>query len=369
MNWSSYHIQRLILDLVLKVTKEPFVGNTSRYQLTDADFKDDLGLDSMEIMELAAHVNAFFNIFENPQPAYLLSSTRLQDWVQMVEESLQQSTTRLSFQTSGTTGSAKIIQHELIFLERELATLQLLFPNIKEIITFVPSYTIYGFLFTIGLPQRLSIPVVFPSAVDWTKVSSSSLVVGTPFHWRLLSQSFTAASQRFSGVSAAATLDPELYAQVLKTVNLTEIYGSTETGGVGWRTNGKEAFTLFPFWDLHKQLDDFILVDQDYQRQYELMDEISLTAKNHFTVHSRKDKKVNIAGILVDLSDVCSRIEQLPNIATCKLDAKNQEGEIRLQAFIQLQSDGPAERTALNERIKQLLPAHERPSIIYLEAT
>lgn len=368
MNWSSYHIQRLILDLVLKVTKQPFVGNASRYQIVDADLKDDLGLDSMEIMELAAHVNSFFNIFQNPKPPYLLSHTRLNEWVSLVEESLQHSNTVLSFQSSGTTGAAKIIQHPLTFLERELATLQLLFPNIKEIITFVPSYTIYGFLFTIGLPQYLSIPVTFPSEVDWTKLSPNSLVVGTPFHWRLLNQSLSAETHRFSGVSAAATLDPALYAAILKRINLTEIYGSTETGGVGWRKSGKDHFTLFPFWRLEKQQDEFILVDQDDQKQYELMDEIVLDEQNRFSIKNRKDQKVNIAGLLVDLTDVCAKILALPNIASCKIDAKNQEDELRLQAFIQLKNDGTIERTKLDEQIKQLLPAHERPSIIYVEA-
>lgn len=366
MNWSQQHIKRLILDLALKVTKQPFVGNGDRYQLLDADLKDDIGLDSMEIMELAAHVNSFFNIFNNPKPVYLLSYTRLNDWVKLVEESLQRSNTVLNFQSSGTTGSPKVIQHRMSFLERELATLQSLFPNIKEIITFIPSYTIYGFLFTIGLPQRLSIPVIFPSEMNWTKLSISSLVVGTPFHWRWLNQSLATGSFSCTGVSAAATLDPSLFAQILKSIPLTEIYGSTETGGVGWRKNGEEAFTLFPFWRLKEQVGDLILEDQNDQQVYELMDEIILHGENRFSVKNRKDKKVNIAGLLVDLTDVCSKILTLPNIANCTIDAKNQEGEMRLQAFIQLHKDGLTERTELTQLIKTLLPAHETPTVVYL---
>lgn len=366
MNWSKQHIKRLILDWVLKVTGEPFVSNASRYALADADFKDDLGLDSMQLMELAAQVNSFFHIFSKPHPPYLLAHTRLNDWVNLVAESLQQSNTVLHFQTSGTTGTPKIIEHSIPFLERELAVLESLFPDIKEIITLIPSYTIYGFLFTIGLPQRLSIPVLFASEVDWTRVSPHSLVVGTPFHWRLLHTSLSAEQPSFSGVSAAATLDPDLYAALLKRISLTEIYGSTETGGVGWRKSGTDAFTLFPFWHLEKHSDDLVLVDQDDQKRYALMDEMDVTDAGQFTIKDRKDKKVNIVGILVDLTEVCSKIKALPNITSCKLAAKKQEGEMRLEAFIQLQTDSTQARTELAQQIKALLPAHERPVLIYL---
>ena len=366
MNWSKQSIKRLILDWVLKVTREPYIGNASRYALTDADFKDDLGLDSMQLMELAAHVNSFFHIFSKPQPPYLLAYTRLNEWVNLIEESLQQSNTALNFQTSGTTGTPKIIQHSILFLERELTTLQSLFPDIKEIITFVPSYTIYGFLFTIGLPQHLSIPVLFAAEVDWTQVSPQSLVVGTPFHWRLLNKSLSAEQPRFSGVSAAATLDSDLFAEISKRISLTEIYGSTETGGVGWRTSGTDAFTLFPFWRLEKQAEELVLVDQDDQKPYALMDEVEITDTSQFIIKERKDKKVNIAGILVDLTAVCSKIKELPNINSCKLTAKKQEGEMRLEAFIQLRTDGASERKKLAQQIKTLLPAHERPVLVYV---
>lgn len=366
MNWSKQSIKRLILDWVLKVTREPFVGNASRYTLADADFKDDLGLDSIQLMELAAHVNSFFHIFSNPQPPYLLAHTRLNEWVNLVEESLQQSNTTLNFQTSGTTGTPEIIQHSILFLERELDILKSLFPDIKEIITFVPSYTIYGFLFTIGLPQHLSIPVVFASEVDWTQLTPRSLVVGTPFHWRLLNTSLSPEQPRFSGVSAAATLDPDLYAAILKRISLIEIYGSTETGGVGWRKNGKDAFTLFPYWRLEKQSEELVLVDQDDQKSYALMDEVEVTDTGQFIIKERKDKKINVAGILVDLTEVCSKISELPNIISCKLAAKKQEGEIRLEAFIQLRTDGASERKELAQQIKELLPAHERPVLFYV---
>jgi acyl-coenzyme A synthetase/AMP-(fatty) acid ligase len=97
------------------------------------------------------------------------------------------------------------------------------------------------------------------------------------------------------------------------------------------------------------------------------MDNIRLINNRQFTLSGRKDKQVNIAGILVNPEEVRSVILQITGIQECRISAKAMDGEIVLQASIILDIDSEAERTRIKNQIRELLAAHERPGIVYFE--
>jgi long-chain acyl-CoA synthetase len=368
MMWNRYYIKRIILDFSLKVTKQPFHGSIAVYQKEGADWKDDIGLDSIEIMQLAAHVNSFFALFEMNDPPYLLSFTKVDDWVEQVYDAKQKVDDCLSFYSSGTSGQAKVTRHRTNFLQREVEWLASHFKNITQIIPYVPSYTIYGFLFTVCLPHQLNIPLLYPSETDWQTISPNTLIVATPFHWQLLSESLPNKTPFCYGVSAAAPLYNGLFENLIqKNIKLTEIYGATETGGVGYRENPQQPFSLFPYWELIEENEGPILNDKEDRQLYQLMDNIRLINNRQFTLSGRKDKQVNIAGILVNPEEVRSVILQITGIQECRISAKAMDGEIVLQASIILDIDSEAERTRIKNQIRELLAAHERPGIVYFE--
>ena len=105
--WTRQNIQKIILDFSLKASNNPFNGVASLYKKDNADWKDDIGLDSIELMQLSAYVNSFFNLFEMKDPPYLLSSAKLDDWVELVFDAKQKSNEYLNFTTSGTSGQSK----------------------------------------------------------------------------------------------------------------------------------------------------------------------------------------------------------------------------------------------------------------------
>ena len=364
--WTRQNIQKIILDFSLKASNNPFNGVASLYKKDIADWKDDIGLDSIELMQLAAYVNSFFNLFEMKDPPYLLSSAKLEDWVELVFNAKQRSNEYLNFTTSGTSGQSKTIKHSTDYLQREVSFLASLFRDATHIIPYVPSYTIYGFLFTVCLPEKLGIPLLYPSETNWQEVPAKSLIVATPFHWQLLLPVLPEKILHCLGVSAASPLYDGLYQSIIsKNITLTEIYGSTETSGVAYRQNCKNSFTLFPYWEFINDNNSITVQDRESHYIHSLMDDITQTGNNQFTILGRKDKEIKIAGILVNLDYVNTIIRQLPNIKECQLSAKAIDNEVIIQASITLGIDGEKERADSKLQIREALPAHERPRMVH----
>lgn len=364
--WTRQNIQKIILDFSLKASNNPFNGVASLNKTDNADWKDDMGLDSIELMQLATYINLFFNLFEMKDPPYLLSSNKLDDWVELVFDAKQKSNEYLNFTTSGTSGQSKTIKHSINYLEREVSFLASLFSESTHIIPYVPSYTIYGFLFTICLPEKLGIPLRYPSETNWQEVSANSLIVATPFHWQLLLPVLPEKILHCLGVSAASPLYDGLYQSITsKNITLTEIYGSTETSGVAYRKSWKDSFSLFPYWEFINGNYSIAIKDRDSHTIYSLMDDITQTGYNQFSIVGRKDKEIKIAGILVNLDYVNTMIRQLPNIQQCSVSAKAIDNDVILQASISLYRDGENERADIKQQIRETFPSHERPRIIH----
>jgi acyl-coenzyme A synthetase/AMP-(fatty) acid ligase len=286
--------------------------------------------------------------------------------VDLIFEARKRTDESLKFHTSGTSGNTKIIEHNIPFLKRELSFLATLFKNSSQIITYIPSYSIYGFLFTIGLPEYLHVPVIYPSQINWKSLTPNSLIVATPFQWQLMVNDLPENLLNIQGVTAAAPMHQNLYEQIRsKNIDLTEIYGATETAGVGFRKEWQNPFTLFPYWQIKEQNGIIKLEDKDNQQLYPLMDDIIQSPNQTFSVVGRKDQQIKIAGQLVDLEEIKKSIQTLSNIHECTLSVKADNNEIIIQANLILITDNEATRLAIKQEIRNLLPAHERPRIIY----
>jgi long-chain acyl-CoA synthetase len=364
--WTHNNIKQLLIDFLLKSSNQSFIGDHRIYQDQNADLKNDLGLDSIELMQLAAYANNFFQLFKIKNSPYLLSYTKLSDWVNLIYEARQLDDESLKFHSSGTSGNTKIIEHNIKFIKREISFLANLFKNSSQIITYIPSYTIYGFLFTIGLPEYLQIPVIYPSQVHWQELKPGTLIVATPFQWQNLVNSLPETHLNIQGVTAAAPMHQVLFDQIQsKNIDLIEIYGATETAGVGFRNTWQIPFNLFPYWQFNEQNGIIELEDKDDHLLYPLMDDIVLATTQTFSVFGRKDQQIKIAGNLVNLENVKKSILGLSNIFECSLSVKADNNEIIIHASLKLKLDTDTERLAIKQSIRNLLPAHEHPRTIY----
>ncbi len=360
-------IRNVLVDLAGFVTKQNFTKH-HKYYLPDLNWQDDLGLDSIQIMELAAHVNSLFHVFETNKRNYLLEDDVVDNWVQKVISARSEKNKQLTFRTSGTSGSHCSTIHDINFLMREIGVLATFFNNASQIITYVPAYSIYGFLFTVLLPGYLNIPVVHASEVQWSQLSTTAILVATPFQWPLILPAFKKSEPKaFYGVSATAMLTPALNNMISdKGIDLLEVYGSTETSGVGYR-KGTDAFQLFPYLSFKQHNDRIILIDKDYNFQLPLQDELAIRENGYFSILKRKDNKVNIAGNLVDLSDVETTIQKIDNIKHCTISAKMVEHNTQLSIILSLKEDSDDLRALAIASIKQQLPSHQTPRFYYFE--
>jgi len=356
-------IKRIILDLSLKVTGKPFTGDGAFYRAEGADWKDDLGLDSIEFLELAVFANSFFNLFEVTDAPYLLSCSKVDDWVDLILGACQRNNDTLTFNTSGTSGQTKTIRHKVAFLEREIDFLASVFHKAACIVPYVPSYTIYGFLLTVGLPRRLQVPLLYPSEINWQQLPQNALIVATPFNWKLLAGYFPPIAFNCFGVSSAAPLYNALYQDISsKGFTLTELYGSTETSGIAYRQHWQQPFQLFPYWEF---TDEDKIRDRQSHHVFALMDDIERIGDHTFTVTGRKDKQVKVAGKLTDLNSVADRIKKLANVKQCDISAKTINNELFIQAALVLNDDGEQQRADIRTEIRKSLLPHERPRDIY----
>jgi hypothetical protein len=157
-----------------------------------------------------------------------------------------------------------------------------------------------------------------------------------------------------------------LFSEILtKNIDLTEIYGSTESAGVGYRKSWQDPFSLFPYWKMKEQNGILALEDKDTQLLHPLMDHITANSDQTFFVNGRKDQQIKIAGHLVDLEKIRSVILTLTNIHACTISAKAEGNEVMLQADLQLIEDNEDLRSTIKLDIRKLFLPHERPRMIY----
>jgi 4-coumarate--CoA ligase (photoactive yellow protein activation family) len=326
----------------------------------------DLGLDSLDRLELVVSLTRYYGLGATGVEDYMLVRRRFEDWLDLIELHFRKigHGAVISFSTSGSTGAAKVFSHRRAALESEMQVvvserIVSLSPG-SRVITMVPSHHVYGFLWTVLLPELCG-----ASVIDLTKTAPSAmfrtarpgdLIVATPYGWDQLRQSGGRLPANVTGITSGGPTTAATWqtAQDIGLTQLIEIYGSTETGGVGWRRESTLDFTL---------LDDIERNDDGLLRcglLLDLQDRIDWTGPRGFRVLGRRDNVVQVAGTNVNIDVLRGRILD----ATGAEDAALRLSDDRLKAFIAVptqKEDGV--RQALHKLLSQL-PAPERPAEI-----
>jgi long-chain acyl-CoA synthetase len=230
--------------------------NTS--DTSDANSLDagSLDLDSLGRIDVAARLNQFFHLHEVGIEDYLLIEKTIGRWNFIVGEAFKQKCDWVTFQTSGSTGTPKTTAHEIANLLNEARELVDILKRPRRIISMVPPHHIYGFIFTVLLPVLMNIEVIDARVLSPGKLRAllidGDVIVATPHLWRYLATSLSSLPEGVLGTSSTAPM-PTALAEELKRKGLsrlTEIYGSTETSGIAWRSDPQAAFKLFDIWSV-----------------------------------------------------------------------------------------------------------------------
>jgi 4-coumarate--CoA ligase len=297
----------------------------------DADVRLDgpeIRADSLEIIGLAARANQAFHLHESGHDEGLRTAPRLGDWATAIAASLARPGARMTFLTSGSTGEPRTCTHALAALLREVDSLATHFAGRRRIVATVPAHHIYGFLFTVLLPGALGVPVLDVRGATGSEVRRrlrpGDLVVSHPLGWDDLG---TAAGDppppEVRGVSSTAPCPPAVIerARAAGFAAITEVYGSSETAGIGFRDDPAAPYTLMPHVD--RQI---VAVSA--------MDQLEWIDARHFRVGPRLDHVVQVGGINVHPDHVARTLREHPGVADAAVRLMRADEGRRLKAFV-----------------------------------
>ena len=336
-----------------------------------------LGLDSLERLAVASALTEALHLHESGCEDLLLARQTFGEWLDVAASGLAQFDARLTFRTSGSGGQAKPCAHALDALQQEAEHLATLTPGARRVLSAVPSHHIYGFLFTVLLPARLGCAEVIdvrratPQALA-RMLRPGDLVISHPAHRALVARHAGHLPIGVLGVTSTAPCPDELARRLaaLGLFSLTQVYGSSETAGIGTRTAAGTGFRLMPFWsrvpaDQHRLCR---VAPDGSTRLHVPQDRLTWTRDGEFTVCGRIDDAVQVGGVNVSPAHVRGVLLAHPQVADAVVRLMQPEEGLQLKAFVVPApgTDTAALKQALWPWTAARLTAPERPKAFAL---
>jgi 4-coumarate--CoA ligase (photoactive yellow protein activation family) len=347
-----------------------------------ADLSPDLGglgLDSLEFLNLVTAVVVQFHLHETGLDDSMMADARLDHWVATILRSRARWDEAISFQTSGSTGRPKCCTHRMAFLEQEIAFFADRLHDRRRVLCAVPSHHIYGFLFSVMLPAALGIPALqlrdaLPGSV-LRQAQPGDLLIGHPTFFDLATRGPVPVAADVVAVSSTAPCPEPLWRRLVESgfAAIIEVYGASETAGIGERTAPTTPFRLLPQWsrDCGSNTRIARLSAVGEAVLAELPDQVQWVDDDRFHVLGRRDGAVQVGGINVFPRRVERCVREHPEVADALVRLASAEQGGRLKAFV-VPGAGCADPQHLPERLhawlaERLAPA-ERPRTIIVGA-
>ena len=359
----------------------------------DTRFVRDLGVDSLELMGLGTTLVEALHLRRGGIDGQLLARPSVGDWIASARAGLEAcaragadfDAPALTFRTSGSSGSPKRCTHALATLEQEIAALAPFVPGRRRVLSAVPSHHIYGFLFTVLLPRRLAgvdaagaveppgpgdpvevidIRQAGPAALA-ALARAGDLVVAHPGWREAAARVAPVFDAGIVGVTSTAPCPDALAATLAAAgLRLLQVYGSSETAGVGWRERAGAPFALLPHWT---RTDDPATLARTLPdgatRRYPLQDRLDWSDAASFLPAGRIDDAVQVGGTNVFPAYVADVLALHPHVREAAVRLMRPDEGRRLKAFVVAQpgTDVDALRAALPAWTAARLTVPERP--------
>jgi hypothetical protein len=241
---------------------------------------------------------------------------------------LDPAATRLVIFTSGSTGHPKPVTKQLLQFQLEIETLENQWD--KQLahaaaLATVSHQHIYGLLFRLLWPLSAgrcfhSGSYINPETLVKGARDTAAYWVASPAHLKRLDcgSPWNGIAGLCAVFSSGGALQNEVTQQILACSgqSVIEIYGSTESGGIGWRQQDY-AWTLFAGMSL-TQTDDGWQLHSPYlfgQAGLRVDDQISLQNDGRFILHGRLDRIVKIEEKRVSLTELEQRLMAMSWVA------------------------------------------------------
>jgi 4-coumarate--CoA ligase (photoactive yellow protein activation family) len=332
-----------------------------------------MGIDTETVSDLPVMVQHVCRMFHVPENQIIAEGKTLAEWAGEMHRLWCEAPTTMTFFTSGSTGEPTPATQDFSFHVQEVLAWAELLKGRKRIVSFVPRHHIYGFLFSILLPKAIGCPVlwmpIMPMRSLIAGLQGGDLVIAFPLFWDKLTELNIEFPGDVCGVTSTGPCRPEIIATLNNKglAGMTEVYGSSETGGVGYRFAPLASYELLPFWER-------AAVDNQLVRQhpvtgspapYVLQDDLTWEENNTFLPVGRVDKAVQVAGVNVYPARVRKIILEHPLVADCVVRLMRPEEGPKLKALIVLKKGVPSEKAVdrdLSKLLDEKLNHYERPA-------
>jgi phenylalanine ammonia-lyase len=370
-----FHLTRAIGYAELKkLRKTSDVFGDELLLTPDSAFaQDPLAVSPDQLALIASRVGGFFGLAAD-KTADLSGMATLGQWAEYVQEHVGPRPRVITFYTSGSTGEPKPIVRDYYFLEQDALHLAEMLQGTKRILGLVPPHHIYGFIYTVLIPkvlgaQRSDLRFKRPARII-KDLTHEDALIGFPHIWRLCSETKERFPAGVIGVTSTGPCPPEII-RTLKRQGLQvmfEIYGSSESGAMGYRSNPDDPLTLMATWKRFGE-DQFVrdLEDGGQSEPFAFQDVLEWVDATRFFVKKRLDSAVQVAGTNVYPAKVREALLAHDAVADCAVRLMRPEEGDRLKAFVVLK-DGftaePAMRDALRVHLAGRLYRVEQPGSI-----
>jgi acyl-CoA synthetase (AMP-forming)/AMP-acid ligase II/3-hydroxymyristoyl/3-hydroxydecanoyl-(acyl carrier protein) dehydratase len=267
---------------------------------------------------------------------YYLTATNVLDTLALPLSPLNLEETQLVIFTSGSTGQPKPIEKHLIQFQLEITALEKQWGKLlgsAEILATVSHQHIYGLLFRILWPlsagRCFHSPIyINPETLVNAIQTGAACWVASPAHLKRLDQNSPWIG--IVGLSVIFSSGGALNEVARQQINansgqqVIEIYGSSETGGIGWRQyemawqlfDGLRLSCLDGRWQLSSPYLQIIPFAKGEENEpFQLDDQISLQDDGRFILHGRADRIAKIEEKRLSLSEMERRMAETPWVA------------------------------------------------------
>ncbi|MBE9556024.1 MAG: acyl-CoA synthetase [Proteobacteria bacterium] len=223
---------------------------------------------------------------------------------------------RIVMFTSGSTGKPEPCARALSFFLRGAdANAECMMEGLGAgagIVATVPPYHMFGIELSVLVPLLKGGAVYsgrpfYPRdiAAALNAVEAPRILISTPVHLRILKESGIETPPVARVFSATAPLPARLAGDIEEMLgaDLREIFGTTETGSIGWRNTAREeSFHLLHGMELTQQDDISRISAPHISPPFVLPDRLASTGDGDFRIAGRSNDIVNIAGKRMSLA-------------------------------------------------------------------
>ncbi|MBI1364375.1 MAG: hypothetical protein GC153_00265 [Alphaproteobacteria bacterium] len=333
-----------------------------------------IGLGAEERAACARRCARFFGIDAASLGA--APASRIADWAALISREIRRSLRSFSFTAAGRDSATESVSHAAADIFGDAAAAANILYGRRRLISLVAPHGLVAFEVTVLTPNLQHIPVIdargmAPDALAKT-LAFGDVVVATPTLWRYMIREGVTAPNNAMGVLFGEAMTPDLAAELRKAGfgTLRELYGSTETGLVGWRDSSTEPFMLFDHWRREGESLARRTPGGD-TRLFTPMDALQWTSDTAFRLGARRDGAVQVGAVNVFPGRIAAVIKQHRAVDDCRVRVMRRDGGLnRLVARIVLNPEvAPTEQTArdIDAWCRRELRPEERPRIYNFE--